>query len=120
MTLIIIFRKLFSFLSLLSLIASIFFFFYVGFGISQSKNTGGLPGFEGIAYIIPFGLTFLSLILLVLTFVFHLLTKKKTKWSFKKFLVLWFILLLISLISFGLSLLIIGQANKTSPPSSRF
>jgi len=114
MTLTIIFRKLFSFLSLLTLILSIFFFFYVGFGISQSKNTGGLPGLEGIGYIIPFGLIFLSLIFLALTFIFHLLTKKDTKWQFKKFLGRWFILLLISLISFSFSLLIVGFLKKSS------
>jgi len=107
MKLIIIFRKLFSFLSLVALIASIFFFFYIGFGISQSKNSSDVPGLEGIGYIIPFGLIFLSLIFLVLTLIFNFLTKKDTKWQFKKFLARWFILLLISLISFGLSLLII-------------
>jgi hypothetical protein len=111
MKLVIILRKLFSFISLLTLIASIFLFFYVGFGISQSRNTSGLPGFEGIVYVIPFGLIFLSLIFLVLTFIFHLLTKKNTKWHFKKFLGRWLVLLLISLISFALLFLIIGKAH---------
>jgi len=113
-------RKFFSFLSLISLVISIFLFFYVGIRIFQSQNTGGLPGLEGVAYIVPFGLIFLSLILVVLTFVFHLFTKKKTNWSFKKFLARWFILFFISLASFGLSLLIIKQANSSTTPPSRF
>jgi hypothetical protein len=79
----------------------------LGFRISQSNNTGGLSGFEGVAYIVPFGLIFLSLIFLFVTFIFHLLNKGNTV-GFKKFLVRWFILFLISLISFVISLLIIN------------
>jgi hypothetical protein len=108
-------RKLFGFLSLLALIVSIFFFFYIGFGILKTKHSGFVP-LEGLAYIIPFGLVIISAAFVVLTLILHLLTKKKTDWSFKKFLLYWFILLLISLASFGISLLIIAQPN-TAPPS---
>jgi len=113
MKIIIFFRKLFSFLSLLALIASIFLFFHVGFKISQTRNTAGLPGLEGIAYFVPFGLILLSLVFLIITFIFYLLTKKEEKWSFKNFLGVWVLLLFISLTSFGLSLLTIAQVNNT-------
>jgi hypothetical protein len=94
---------------------SICFFFYIGFGILKTKHSGFVP-LEGIAYIIPFGLMIISAAFMVLTLILHLLIKKHTNWSFKKFLLYWFILLLISLASFGLSLLIIAQSN-TVPPS---
>jgi len=104
MKIFIILRKIFSFLSLLSLVVSIFLFFGVGTKISQTQATGWLD-LRGLAYLLPFSLVALSVIFLILTIIFSFI-KKDSKWSLKKFFIRWLILFIISLISFGLSILI--------------
>ncbi|GBD34332.1 hypothetical protein HRbin35_00042 [bacterium HR35] len=97
-------RRLFSFLSLASLVVSIFLFFGVGIKISQTESTGTLD-LRGLAYILPFLFVALSVVFLILTLIFSLI-KKDSKWSFGKFFIRWLILFIVSLISFGLSILI--------------
>ncbi|GIW65457.1 MAG: hypothetical protein KatS3mg096_514 [Candidatus Parcubacteria bacterium] len=97
-------RKIFSFLSLLSLVVSIFLFFGIGVKISQTQATGWLD-LRGLAYIWPFLFVGLGIIFLILAIIFSFI-KKDSKWSLKKFLFRWLILFIVSIISFGLSILI--------------
>ena len=100
-------QKVFGFLSLMSLVVSIFLFFGVGMKISETPVSGatGFLDLRGLAYILPFLFVGFSVVSLILTLIFSLI-RKDSKWSLKKFFFRWLTLFIISLISFGLSILI--------------
>ena len=102
----IILRKVFSFLSLMSLVVSIFLFFGVGVEISKTPSSGtGFIDLRGLSFLLPLLLVGLSIIFLIFTLIFSFI-KKDLKWSLKKFFFRWLILFVLSLISFALSILI--------------
>ncbi|GBD34202.1 hypothetical protein HRbin34_00527 [bacterium HR34] len=106
MKIFIIFRKIFSFLSLMSLVVSIFLFFGMGVEISKTPSSGtGFIDLRGLAFLLPLLLVGLSVVFLIPTFIFSLI-KKESKWSLKKFFFRWLVIFVLSLISFALSILI--------------
>lgn len=97
-------RKLFSVLSLVILIFAIILFCYISFNILSKQKSHYFvaipPGFEGVGYIIPLLLVFVSFISLLISFVLNFFIREKNNWQFKKFLFSWLILLFISLFIF--------------------
>jgi hypothetical protein len=112
-------RIIFLYFSYFFLIVSSALFLEAGIWLlSTPPSASPIPGFGGVAYIVPFGAFILGIIFAILSLILHFVVRKQFPFKNKKYVLVWFALFILSILTFIVPLIIMAQlqSSQLHPP----